>query len=216
MNRQTNKRPDETLQPDDFWNYLETRRKESGACPNEADFKAYFKGTLPEVREATIRNHIVVCHSCRNKVLSQNAKAFKLSPKFVAAISTLVFILAIGLTWFLLERPTHQANVSFVRLEPLDQIYRNDATVLSVVHDPSQRLILQFNTEDLTDYDRYSVELLDGPIGQVVWRDDGLQRQPDRSFVIDVPARYRQGSLYLRLRGEDQILAEYQLKLTEP
>lgn len=215
MTPQTSQTPDPSFQSDPLLVYLERKRSQSGSCPARDEWKAYFKETLSDDREEALKNHLVVCHACSVEAIRQEAKDTHTFRNHVAIATALVLFVGIGLAIALL-RPSHQANVSFVRLEPVDQTYRNQAPIQTISHEPAQSLILQFNTEDLETYASYRVELLEGPSERIIWQDDSLQRQPDRSFVIDVPARYRQGRLHLRLRGDNHILADYHLQLIEP
>ncbi|CAM2011609.1 anti-sigma factor family protein [Acanthopleuribacter pedis] len=207
--------PDAPAQASSFLGYLEAKKQSTGGCPDLSDLLGYVNGRLSRERQQQVREHLVVCAACSAQVLKIAKAPPKRNPPF-ASVVALVLILGLSVTVAVLWPERHRADSDFARLEPVGRIARNAVPVHRLSRDPNKPLFIQLNTDDLEDHTTYRIELLQGDPPRVAWQETGLARQPDRSFMINLPRRYSQGVLHLRLLGDDRIIAEYQLHLMDP
>ncbi|CAM2009570.1 zf-HC2 domain-containing protein [Acanthopleuribacter pedis] len=202
-------------QASSFLSYLEAKKQSTGGCPDLTDLLGYANETLSQERQQRVREHLVVCAACSSKVLKIAKAPPKRKTPFASAIA-LLLILGLSATVASLWPDRHRADTDFARLEPVGRISRNALPVRTLKRDPNKPLFLQLNTDDLQDHTTYRIELLQGDPPRVAWQEVGLARQPDRSFMINLPRQYSNGVLHLRLLGDDRIIAEYQLHLIDP
>lgn len=203
-----------------FASYLENRRGQTGHCLSLEDLLLYHDGRLTPEREEIVKDHLAVCNNCSLRLLNHFHPKATPNGLRTPVLTALLFLGGLLLGWafnpFYPVDNDPNVNVTLVRLEPVDRVYRDNAVQDVVHYDPGQNLALQLNTADQGTAQNYRVELLQGADGPVVWSADGLERKPDGSFLITLPKTYRHGALHLRLRADQRVIAEYQLQLTQP